>query len=115
MKLLVVDDSMKMQKMIGDVFGDDTTIEIIACRDSSKALTYYTTHQPTYVFMDIAMPKVDGLTATRLIRQQYPEAKIIMVTNYDDPYLRQAATREGAIGFVPKDNLLKVREYINET
>jgi len=114
MKILVVDDSAKMQKMICEMFGNDSAKEIITCQDSTQALTYYATYQPNIVLMDIAMPGVDGITVTRQIKQLFPDAKILVVTNYNDPHYRQAAGQAGAIGFVPKDDLLQIREYIKE-
>ena len=55
--------------------------------------------------MDFAMTGVDGITATRLIREADPIARIIIVTNYDGAELREAAHRAGACGYVLKDSV----------
>jgi two-component system response regulator DegU len=55
--------------------------------------------------MDIRMPRMDGLTATRQIRQFHPSARIVMVTDYEDEDLRNAASEAGASGYALKQNL----------
>jgi DNA-binding NarL/FixJ family response regulator len=55
--------------------------------------------------MDIRMGEIDGIEATKRIKAADPEAKIVIVTDYDDDALRQAAIRAGACGYALKDNL----------
>jgi DNA-binding NarL/FixJ family response regulator len=59
--------------------------------------------------MDVEMTMMDGLTATQQIRAAHPEARIVIVTRHNDEEVRAAAFRNGACGFVPKDNLLELR------
>jgi len=58
--------------------------------------------------MDIRISEVDGIEATKRIKAADPEAKIVIVTDYDDDALRQAAIRAGACGYALKDNLLEL-------
>ena len=58
--------------------------------------------------MDVRMPRMDGLTATRQIRQFHPSARIVMVTDYDDEDLRSAASEAGACGYALKQNLTEL-------
>ncbi len=60
---------------------------------------------PDWVLMDIAMEPVDGLAASRTILKLHPDAKIIILTNYDDPDYRDAARKVGTIAFVLKEHL----------
>ena len=60
------------------------------------------------------MKEVDGLTATRQIKAAWPDARIMIVTNYDDPQLRQSALLAGACEYVTKENLLAVRRVLEE-
>ncbi len=55
---------------------------------------------------------MDGLTATQRIHAAYPEAQILMVTQYDDRELRAAASAAGASGYVLKDDLLGPRSLL---
>lgn len=82
--------------------------EIVESSDGAEALVLYTRHHPDFVLMDIQMEVVDGIAATRQIKSVDPGARVIMVTQYDQPDLREAAAKAGACGFVVKDNLLEL-------
>jgi DNA-binding NarL/FixJ family response regulator len=62
--------------------------------------------------MDIRMPRMDGLAATRQILGSHPLAKIVIVTDYDDDALREAAREAGACGYVLKLDLLELAPLI---
>lgn len=61
--------------------------------------------RPDLVIMDLQMPKLDGLTATRLIRDYLPEVRVIIITVNHGEEVRQQCTNSGADGFVVKDRL----------
>ncbi|MCI0487594.1 MAG: response regulator, partial [Blastocatellia bacterium] len=67
---------------------------------------------PDWVLMDIMMERVDGITATREIRRAFPDARIVIVTNFDDAKFRDAAREAGAGYYVPKENLMAVRAVL---
>lgn len=62
--------------------------------------------------MDIRMDEVDGIQATRQIIAADPAAKVVIVTDYDDEALREAAMAAGARGYVLKENLLELSEWL---
>ena len=74
MKLLIVDDNAPMRRVIKAVVADQGH-EIFECDDGSGALAAYREHQPDLVLMDLKMARMDGLAATRQIRQFFPESK----------------------------------------
>ena len=111
MKIMIVDDNRQMRRMIMSLI-DDLAEEIIECRDGSEAVTAYNEHRPDWVLMDIEMRRVDGIEATRQIRDAFPDARIVMVTHYDESELRTAASAAGACRYVLKDNLLEIREIL---
>ena len=112
MPFLIVDDNAVMRRAIRRVVGEFAD-EIIECDDGAKAFFAYRDNQPEWVFMDIEMPEKDGLTATREICAAFPQAKIVIVTKHDDAEMRDAAYKAGACGYVVKENLLELREFIN--
>ena len=63
--------------------------------------------------MDIDMPNLDGLTATKTILHAYPKAKIIVLLEDTDKYYQSVAKAIGANAVASKDNLLKVRSMID--
>jgi CheY-like chemotaxis protein len=113
MKVLIVEDNQRFRQIMIHALRPHVD-EILECSDGAEAVISYAEHQPDVVFMDIRMPKKDGLTATRDIIAQYPDARIIIVTDYGDAELRQAANEAGAIAYVLKDNLLKLREFVSK-
>jgi DNA-binding NarL/FixJ family response regulator len=62
--------------------------------------------------MDLQMPVMDGLEATRRLHDVDPDARVIIVTQYGDAHLREAATQAGALGYVLKENLIELRQLI---
>jgi two-component system, NarL family, response regulator LiaR len=58
---------------------------------------------PEVVLMDLIMPEMDGVTATRFIRQKYPQIQVVALTSFKDEELVQAALQAGAIGYLLKN------------
>ena len=104
MKVLIVEDSEAMRRTIKS-FIEDLAELIHECTDGSDALAAFARFRPNWVLMDIKMQEVDGLAATRQIKAAYPEARIVMVTSFDEQSLRDEALLAGACGYVLKENL----------
>jgi two-component system response regulator DesR len=111
MKILIVDDNASMRRALKSLLADGET-EFVECEDGADALAAYTTHQPDFVLMDVAMPKVDGITATAQVIRAVPTARIVIVTSFDAAGLREAAFQAGACSYVLKENLLEVRQWL---
>ena len=111
LKLLIVDDKAQMRSMIRRFLGDLAT-EINETDDGESALDAYRAFLPDWVLMDIEMKHTNGIVATERIRAAYPQANIVIVTNYDDDRLRERATAAGACGYVLKENLLALRSML---
>jgi len=107
MKFLIVEDNEKMRAYIRRIL-ERSSIAVAAiyeCDNYEDAVTLYHQHQPDWVLMDIQLKNTDGLTATKLIRNSDPAAKVIIVTQYDDPGYRKMAKDAGVVGYVLKDDL----------
>jgi two-component system response regulator DegU len=111
MKLLIVDDHTAMRRLLGRVVSDLVSL-VVECEDGADALAAYEQHRPDWVLMDIEMQQTDGITATRDIMQIFPEARVVIVSKYDDERLRAAARTAGACGYVCKENLLVLRALL---
>ena len=111
MKVLIVDDNEPMRRTIKS-FVSDLVQEIIECSDGSEALAAYRENQPHIVLMDIKMAKLDGLAATRQIKQVYPQARIVIVSQWDNPAMREAARLAGAEDYVAKSDLSPLRRIL---
>lgn len=112
MKLLLVDDHAEIRRLLRRLLSDLST-DIVECADGREAISAYTEHQPDWVLMDVELPGQDGLTATRQIKAKFPQANILIVTNFDEPALRHAAQAVGACGYVLKESLQELRPWLN--
>jgi two-component system response regulator DegU len=111
MTLLIVEDNARMREMIKRVVSD-LADEICECDDGHEAFALFSANRPDWVLMDIQMKNTNGLAATRQIMAEYRDAKIVILTNYDDAYFRQSARESGAIDYVLKENLLDIRRIL---
>lgn len=106
-----MDDSEPMRRMI-ITFIADLTSEIFECVDGSEALGAYCQHQPDLILMDLKMNTMDGLEATKQIKEIYPLARIVIVSQWDDSPLHEAARRAGAEAYVGKSDLEPLRRIL---
>ena len=108
MKVLIVEDNPSMRRVIRRTVAG-VADEISECDDGAAACSLYGELRPDWVLMDIELGKVNGITATRRIKAEYPEARVVVVTNYNDEQLRETAKGAGACGYVLKEDLSVLR------
>jgi DNA-binding NarL/FixJ family response regulator len=111
MNLMIVEDNPRMRGMIRSVV-QDLADEISECEDGTEALETYSDKRPDWVLMDIQMKNLNGLAATKKIIAKYADAKIVIVTNFDDAEFRDSARRAGACNYVLKENLFDIRRIL---
>lgn len=111
MNILIVEDHAPVRRMLCSLVKPFTE-NIFECADGGQAFAAYERHRPEWVLMDIAMPRTDGITATRQIIAGFPAAKIVIVTDYDDADIRRIALAAGACEYVHKENLLELRRLL---
>jgi CheY-like chemotaxis protein len=114
MKVLIVDDNKQMRQEIRSLIAD-LADEFFECADGSEAFAAFSAHRPDWVLMDLAMKGMDGLTATRQILDAWPDARVAIVTIYDDAGLREAARRAGASAYVVKEDLISLRQILGQS
>lgn len=102
--VLVVEDNAAMRTLIRSLV-EPVSSAVHECADAETALELYARIHPDWVLMDVQMSGMDGIAATRAIRQSDPRARVIMVTEHGQPEYRRAAEAAGACGFVLKENL----------
>ena len=86
--------------------------EVREAADGGQAETVYEEQLPDWVIMDVQMQPVGGLAATRHIMARHPEARVIMVSQFDDIDLRSSASEAGARAYVTKDDLFSIRSLV---
>ena len=111
MKVLIVDDNEQARRMIKHYLSE-LSDEFRECEDGEEALNAYKEFLPDWVLMDWEMKQVNGIAATQNIIAEFPDAKILIVTSYDENDLRQTAKEAGAVGFILKDDLLLLQSFL---
>lgn len=103
--MLIVDDNADMRALIRGLV-EEVTPAVHECGSGPAAVDAYAALHPDWVLMDIELPGLDGIDATRAIRRLDPRARVIIVTAHGDDRYRRAAREAGALGFVLKEHLL---------
>jgi diguanylate cyclase (GGDEF)-like protein len=102
-RLLICDDSDEARRLVRTVLADHPEIEIVGeATDGETAVTLAAELEPDVVLMDIAMPKLDGVEATRKIRAHRPETRVVAFTGLDHEEAIQGMLEAGAASFVVK-------------
>jgi CheY-like chemotaxis protein len=104
---MIVDDNGEMRTLIRSILAD-VAQEFVECPDGKVAVDVYPAERPDWTLMDIVMPIMDGLTATRQILAQFPAARIIAITQQENLKLRDSARSAGACGFLGKEHLTQL-------
>jgi DNA-binding NarL/FixJ family response regulator len=103
-RVLIVDDQQLMREGLRTLLELEEGIEIVGeAADGSSGMAAFLSAAPDVVLMDIRMPGMDGVEATRRIRAANPEAKILVLTTFDEDRLVLEAIRAGARGYLLKD------------
>jgi DNA-binding NarL/FixJ family response regulator len=103
-RLLLVDDQDLVRAGLRMLCEAAPDIEVIGeARNGSEALRLAAEHRPDVILMDLHMPVMDGTTTTRLILQNHPATRIVILTTFDDDEHLYPAITAGATGFLTKD------------
>lgn len=111
MKVLIVDDHEPMRRMLSTLIAD-LVDDVFECSDGSEVPAAYANHRPDFVLMDLKLVAVDGIQATKLLKNMFPEARVIFVSQWEDIAAREAARQAGAEAFVGKSDLGPLREIL---
>lgn len=103
-RLLLVDDQRLMREGLRTLLELEQDFEIVGeAGDGQTALEAYAQLKPDVVLMDVRMPVLTGVEATRRLREKYPGARIIILTTFDDDANVFEGLRAGALGYLLKD------------
>ena len=104
--VLLVDDHASIRKSLQLLLEGTDDIQVLGTASSGvEAVARASSYCPDVTVMDISMPLMDGMEATRQIRERCPLARILMLSIYDSPEYIQRALEVGALGFILKDNI----------
>ncbi|ORC35974.1 hypothetical protein B4O97_07855 [Marispirochaeta aestuarii] len=104
-RVLMVDDQLlfvESLKAVIETRADDISIVGIAS-DGNEAITMAEHFRPDVILMDVRMPSLDGVKATRIIHERFPDIQVMMLTTFDDDEYVCEALSCGAVGYLLKD------------
>ena len=103
-RVMLVDDHAVVRSGLATFLLTCDNMELVGEASSGEqALTLCGRARPDVILMDLVMPGMDGATATRLIREKYPEIQVIVLTSFKEQNLVKGALQAGAIGYLLKD------------
>lgn len=102
--VLICDDQVIVCEGLTRILGSDPEIRVVGvAHDGAEALAKVAELQPQLVLMDLKMPGVNGIIATRKIRERHPGVPVLVLTTYDDDEWVFDALHSGAAGYLLKD------------
>ncbi len=102
-RVLMVDDHAILREGLRVLLGFYDDVEVVGeAQDGAEALAKVGELRPDIVLMDVAMPGVNGLDATRQIRSQHPDVRVLILTQHEDPQYVLPLLQAGASGYVSK-------------
>ena len=103
-RVLLVDDQALFREALATLLGVRTDIDVVGeAANGDEALTRAAELNPHVVLMDLRMPVLDGIAATRRMRVEQPQVRVVALTTFDDDEEVFAALRAGAVGYLLKD------------
>src|SRR5690242_13782812 len=103
-KVLLVDDHTVVRAGAKKILETQPDFEVVAqASDSATAMEQAGVAHPDVILMDISMPGIGGIEATRQIHSKYPEIKVVGLSMYEDKAVTDAMIEAGAVAFVRKD------------
>lgn len=103
-RVVVADDQTVVREGLVLILGMLPDIEVVgAAADGEQAVALVAAERPDVVLMDLRMPRLDGVAATRRIRADFPETQVVVLSTYADDDSVFAALRAGARGYLTKD------------
>jgi DNA-binding NarL/FixJ family response regulator len=103
-RIVVADDFRPFREALRKIFADFAALEVVGeAADGNAAIEMTLFHVPHVIIMDVKMPRLNGVEATRRIKRVFPSVHVVAVSSQDDTVTKQAMVTAGCSAFVAKD------------
>lgn len=107
-RVALVDDNLQTHRSVQAILRAVSDIELVAQgANGEEALQLCKQFQPDIVLMDVVMPVMDGIQATKTLHESHPEIKVLVLSSFQDHESVHTMLRNGAVGYLTKDSLLE--------
>ncbi len=113
MKLIIADDNAKIRKLIR-ILVRKSFEQIYECLDGDEVVPCYKENKPDWVFLDIQMGRMYGFAAARSLISQFPTARIVIISDFDNQDLRKVSEEIGVKYYLNKDELFRINTIIKQ-
>ncbi len=103
-KVIIADDQLLLTESFKSIIERDPDITVMGCADNGlEAFKLCEKSLPDLVLMDIKMPEYNGIEGTRMIKEKYPQVKVLILTTFEDDQNMYEALKKGADGYILKE------------
>lgn len=111
-KVMIADDQELMRDSLNILLSSKSELQIVGLmKDGNEVLENIDSLMPDVILMDIRMPRMDGVVCTKLVKEKYPQIKVIILTTFDDDEYIFDALKYGASGYLLKG--ISLDELVN--
>jgi len=105
-RVVLVDDHAQMHRIVHVILGATPDIKLVGQgANGQEAIALCEQYQPDIALMDVVMPVMDGIEATKVLHEHLPDIKILVLSSFQDHESVYAMLRNGAVGYITKDSL----------
>ena len=111
MRVLIAEDDIHVRKLLRELL-EDLAFTVQECGDGESAVAVCLASPPDLVLMDIRLPRLDVIEATRRICAANNQLPVLIVTQFAEPSYRERARKAGAAGYYLKDDLVALQRHL---
>ena len=105
-RVVLVDDHAQMHKIVQAILAATSDIKLVGQgANGQEAIVVCEQYQPDIALMDVVIPVMDGIEATKVLHERLPDVKILVLSSFQDHESVYAMLRNGAVGYITKDSL----------
>lgn len=105
-RVILIDDHRHIHQAVTTILSDIPVVELVAQgSNGEEAIELCEKHKPDVVLMDVVMPVMDGVSATKIILEKFPEIRILVLSSFQDHESVHEMLRNGASGYITKGSL----------
>src|SRR4030042_791425 len=105
-RIVLVDDHVQMHRIVQEILRATSDIKLVGQgANGQEAIALCEQYQPDIALMDVVMPVMDGIDATKIIHERFPAIKILVLSSFQDHESVYAMLRNGAVGFLTKGSI----------